>query len=71
MTNILYAFPIFRLLLLIEFATAYIRNNNTYTNKKDTLASLSMGMGHVLIGLPLACSLLLAQYFCMSTDSSI
>lgn len=63
MEKILYAFPVFGLLLLIEFSYGYYKNRNTYSDLKDAAASLSLGMSHVLFSLMTASALLAVDYY--------
>lgn len=51
MEKILLAFPLFGMLLLIEFAYGYFKNRNTYSDIKDSFASLSLGLGNVIFSI--------------------
>ena len=56
--EMIYALPAFGLLLLIEFLYGYFKNQNTYHNLKDTVASLSLGITQVIVTIILASTLL-------------
>lgn len=47
--EMIYTLPIFGLLLLIEFLYGHFKKTNTYQNTKDTYASLSLGIGQVIV----------------------
>jgi len=50
-TLILYAMPVFALSIALEAWIAHRRGHDSY-EKRDTMASLAMGFGSVLVGLP-------------------
>lgn len=56
--EMIYTLPICALMLLIEFAYGYFRRNNTYHDVRDTMASLSLGLGQVLLAVILSSALL-------------
>ncbi len=56
--EMIYALPIFGLLLLIEFLYGYFKKRNTYHDLKDTVASLSLGVTQVIVTVILASTLL-------------
>lgn len=49
MEKIIYAFPIFGLLILIEFLYGYYKKYNTYSDMKDAVSSLTLGVSHVIV----------------------
>jgi len=58
---ILYAIPFFILAMLVELAVTIKENINTYETK-DAFASISMGLGNVLLGF-LSKAIVLASFF--------
>lgn len=63
MEKILFAFPIFALLILLEYAYGLKRKRNTYSDLKDAAASISLGIAHVCLSLLLASVLLKIDSF--------
>lgn len=63
MEKILYAFPIFGAVLLMEFAYGYYKHNNTYKDFKDAAASLSLGLLHVAFSALVGTAALAVDYF--------
>jgi len=56
--EMIYTLPIFGFLLLVEFLYGYYKKRNTYQNKKDTFASLSLGLAQVVVTVIFSSSLL-------------
>jgi sterol desaturase/sphingolipid hydroxylase (fatty acid hydroxylase superfamily) len=64
--EMIYALPIFGLLLLLEFLYGYFKKNNTYHDVKDTAASLSLGLAQVSVTVVVSAALLaIDQWFYM------
>lgn len=61
--QIIYAFPIFALLLLIEFGYGYFKRRNTYHDMKDTVASLTLGVSQVGFTVLFASVMIVINYF--------
>lgn len=62
MEKIIFAVPIFGLLILAEFAYGYFKNRNTYTDGKDAISSLSLGVSQVLATVAVSSILLFIDY---------
>lgn len=62
MGKIIYAFPIFALLILIEFTYGYFKNKNTYKDIKDAVSSLTLGISHVVATILVSSLMLLINY---------
>jgi sterol desaturase/sphingolipid hydroxylase (fatty acid hydroxylase superfamily) len=56
--EMIYTLPIFGLLLFIEFLYGHFKKRNTYHDVKDTFASLSLGIGQVVVTVIFSSSLL-------------
>lgn len=63
MEKIIYAIPIFGLLILIEFAYGFFKNNNTYADVKDAISSLTLGISHVLATILVSSIIIYINYF--------
>jgi sterol desaturase/sphingolipid hydroxylase (fatty acid hydroxylase superfamily) len=61
--EMIYALPIFGLLVLVEFLYGHFKRNNTYHDVKDTAASLSLGLAQVAFTVVLSSSLLAVDYW--------
>ena len=56
--EMIYALPVFGLLLLIEFLYGHYKKQNSYHDIKDTFASLSLGITQVVVTIIFASTLL-------------
>ncbi len=56
--EMIYALPVFCVLLLTEFLYGWFKRRNTYHDIKDTLASLSLGVAQVVLGVLLGSTML-------------
>jgi len=63
MSNIIYAIPFFICLIFIEFTYGYFKKRNTYTDKKDTLISLGLGLGQLGLIIAVSGIMLSLNYF--------
>lgn len=63
MSDTIYAIPIFAALLLIEFFYGCFKKQNTYLDKKDTILSLSLGLGQLFVTILVSTTLLVLNNY--------
>lgn len=62
MEKIVFAIPLFAALILIEFAYGFYKKRNTYTDIKDAVSSLTLGLSHVLATMAFSSIMLFVNY---------